>query len=146
MGTLEKAIELAARAHAGQRDKAGAPYILHPLRMMMGMETDEERQAAVLHDVLEDSPTTAGDLLREGFSEGVVTAVTALSRKREETYSAFIERIKGNALARKVKLADLEDNMDVRRLRRADGLTEKDLIRLKKYFRAWKVLREMEDG
>lgn len=137
MATLERAIQIAVAAHAGQVDKAGAPYILHPLRMMMRGRTPEEQTVAVLHDVVEDSDWTLDRLRAEGFSEAVVTAIDHLTRRDDETYDAFVARAAKHPLARWVKLLDLEDNMDVRRL---DTLTEKDQARLSRYLRARKAL------
>ena len=142
MSTLEKAIALATTAHAGQKDKAGAPYILHPLRVMLGMDTESEMTVAVLQDVLEDSPVTEDDLRKEGFSEDIVEAVRRLTRNPDESYEAFIERVKSNDTARKVKMADIEDNMNVKRFKYPDHPTEKDIERLKKYYHAWLILRE----
>lgn len=137
MDLIARAVELAAKAHAGQRDKAGQPYIIHPLRLMMSMDTHAEMMTAVLHDVIEDSDSTPDDLRELGISEEVVEAVELLSRRQSETYEQFIERIKSNELARKVKLVDLADNMDLSRL---DEIGEKDLERLAKYHRAYKEL------
>lgn len=142
MSTLEKAIALATTAHSGQKDKAGAPYILHPLRVMLGMDTESEMTVAVLHDVLEDSPVTEDDLRKEGFSEDIVKTVRCLTRNPEESYEAFIERLKSNDTARKVKMADIEDNMNVKRFKYPDHPTEKDIERLKKYYQSWNMLRE----
>lgn len=134
MATLERAIAIAAEAHAGQVDKAGAPYILHPLRIMMKMEAEEDRIVAVLHDVLEDCPDwTAAKLIANGFSTAVICALVTLTRGREETYGAFIERCGENPLARRVKLADLFDNS---RIERIPSPTEADWARLKKYGKA----------
>ncbi|MGW9333613.1 HD domain-containing protein [Bosea sp. NPDC055594] len=119
MGSLERAIEIAAAAHAGQTDKAGAPYISHPLRVALGFirAGDEERAIiAVLHDVIEDSDLTAGDLRREGFSQAIVDAVEALTRPDGEPYCDFILRAAANELARPVKVADLKDNLNRTRL------------------------------
>jgi (p)ppGpp synthase/HD superfamily hydrolase len=138
MATLERAIALAARMHEGQSDKAGSPYILHPIRMMMRMTTPVEMMAAVLHDVVEDTSTTLDDLRREGFSEEVVQAVDSLSRRPGETYDAFVERVAANPTALRVKLADLADNMDLTRL---GELRQKDLDRLLRYHASWKRLR-----
>ncbi|MDA8142115.1 MAG: GTP pyrophosphokinase [Desulfobacteraceae bacterium] len=135
---LEKALAIALHAHQGQKDKAGAPYILHPLRVMLRMETELEMIAAVLHDVVEDSGLTIEDLRREGMPEAALAAVAHLTRAEEESYEEFIERVKQNDIARKVKLADLEDNMNIKRMARP---TEKDLARLKKYRRAWFALK-----
>jgi (p)ppGpp synthase/HD superfamily hydrolase len=137
MATLERAIAIAVEAHQGQRDKAGAPYVLHPLRVMLRLESEPARIAAVLHDVVEDSPWTLGGLAREGFSPEVLAALECLTKQKGEGYEAFIERVKTNPLAVEVKRADLLDNLDLLRL---PSLGEKDLSRLAKYHRAWKAL------
>ena len=142
MATLGKAIAIAAQAHQDQYDKAGAPYILHPLRMMLRMSSETEMMAAILHDVVEDTDWTLDQLRQAGFSEEVVQAIACLTHCGHETYDEFIARVRTNAIASKVKLADLEDNMDMRRLR---TLTEKDAERLHKYHRAWLALRQVED-
>lgn len=139
MPTLEDAIALAVEAHRGQRDKAGQPYILHPLRLMMRLETEEERTVAILHDVVEDTPWTLERLRDSGYPETVLRALEGLTRREHETYEAFIERLRPDALARRVKLADLEDNMDVRRL---TAVTPKDAERLARYRAAWARLKE----
>jgi len=137
---LEKAIGIAAKAHAGQKDKFGGPYILHPLRLMMRMNSEEEMIISVLHDVVEDTAWTIDTLRSEGFPEQVLSALDHLTRKKhEETYEEFIQRAKKNPLARKIKLADLEDNMDMKRI---TELKEKDLKRLEKYHRSWLELKE----
>ncbi|MFP2904880.1 HD domain-containing protein [Pyxidicoccus sp. 3LFB2] len=139
MPSLEDALALAVQAHHGQRDKAGQPYILHPLRVMMRLETDAERTVALLHDVVEDTPWTLERLRAAGYPEDVLAALDALTRRDGETYEAFVERLRPDALARRVKLADLEDNMDVRRLTQ---VTPKDAERLARYRAAWARLRE----
>jgi (p)ppGpp synthase/HD superfamily hydrolase len=137
MPTLEKAISIATQAHQGQRDKAGAPYILHPLRMMMRMESEAAMIAAVLHDVVEDSPVTLAQLRDEGFSEEVLQAVDCLTHRDGKSYDAFIARVRTSPIAREVKIADLEDNMNVKRI---GEMTPKDLARIEKYHRAWRAL------
>jgi len=139
MATLERAIALAAQAHEGQVDKAGAPYILHPLRMMLSVDTPEARVAAVLHDVVEDTPVSLEALRAEGFSEAVIGAVEALTKRPEEEddYDAFIRRVAPNPLARQVKLADLRDNCDVSRIAQP---SQKDWRRIEKYKRAIQYL------
>jgi (p)ppGpp synthase/HD superfamily hydrolase len=137
MTQLERAIQIAVEAHAGQEGKDGLPYILHPLRLMLKMDTEEARIVAVLHDVVEDTEVTLDDLRREGFSEAVLENVQLLTHEDGTPYEEYVERIKPHPLARKVKLADLEDNSDIRRL---SGIEEKDLQRLKKYHRAWQIL------
>lgn len=138
MNLIEKAIVLAVEAHAGQVDKQERPYILHPLRLMLQMETEEEMVTAVLHDVIEDTPITLAQLREMGFPETVLAALELLTHKTAETpYEEYIAAIQQNPLACKVKLADLSHNMDIRRL---PTLTLKDWGRLEKYRRAWEVL------
>jgi (p)ppGpp synthase/HD superfamily hydrolase len=114
--TLNEAIALAAKAHEGQVDKLGQPYILHPLRVMQAMETDDERIVAVLHDVVEDTHISLATLRELGLPDGLLAAVDAITRVVGEPYMPdYIERIAGNPIARKVKLADLADNLSVTR-------------------------------
>ena len=141
MATLEDAIALAVQAHRGQMDRYGAPYILHPLRVMHRVEGERERMAAVLHDVVEDTAYTLDDLRQMGYPEDVLQAVDRLTRRDDETYEQYVERAAADPLARRVKLADLEDNMDLRRL---DTVTEKDRERLERYLKAWRYLRGLE--
>jgi (p)ppGpp synthase/HD superfamily hydrolase len=136
---LERAIRLAVQAHAGQTDKAGAPYILHPLRVMLKLQAATEMITGVLHDVLEDTPWTEADLRREGFAEEILAALDCLTRRPGESYDDFITRVAGNPLARKVKLADLEDNLNLERLAM---ITESDRARLSRYQQARKILAE----
>src|SRR3954451_4706993 len=110
MATIEKAIQIAALAHDGQVDKEGLPYILHPLRVMAGVEGLEAKIVAVLHDVIEDTPVTADDLRQEGFSEAIIAAVLCVTHRKDEPYADYVVRCKGNEIARRVKLSDLEDN------------------------------------
>ena len=130
MATLERAIEIAAKFHSGQVDKAGQPYVLHPLRLMFAVRTPQERMAAVLHDVVEDTDMTLDDLAREGFSQEVVAAVQALTKLTGESRIDAAHRAAADPIARTVKLADVTDNMDL--LRIADP-SERDFARLKEY-------------
>ena len=139
MKLIEKSLEIALSAYAGKTDKAGREYILHPLRVMAKLQTDVERSAALLHDVLEDSDITAEQLLAEGIPAEVVEAVQCLSRNENEDYMDFVARTKKNAVAAKVKIADIEDNIDVLRL---TSLDEDDLVRIRKYHAAWRLLKE----
>lgn len=134
MSMLGTAIKIAAAAHEGQYDKGGRPYILHPLRVMAQMQFDDERMVAILHDVLEDSTITADDLLEADIPIHVLCAIQALTRNEGEDYHAFTERVSWNALATRVKIADLRDNMDTTRL--ASPLSDSDIRRLQKYHRA----------
>lgn len=141
MSTLEHALVLATRAHAGQVDKGGEPYILHPLRVMLRLRTTEERIAALLHDAVEDTPWTLEDLAREGFSETVLRAVDAVTRRPEEDYEQFVRRAGADPIGRRVKLADLRDNADLSRIPQP---SERDLERVAKYERAIAILEAME--
>lgn len=138
MSTLERAIEIAAEAHKGQVDKAGNEYIGHPLRVMEMGKTLEEKIVGVLHDVVEDTDWTFERLEAEGFAPEVIAALRCVTKTSEnENYDDFIERVKKNPLAAAVKINDLTDNMDIRRL---PYLSDKDVKRLKKYLKAYKRL------
>jgi (p)ppGpp synthase/HD superfamily hydrolase len=138
MPTLAHAIALAAEAHKHQKDRAGKPYILHPLRIMFTMQTEAEMTVAVLHDVVEDTAWTLDKLRHEGFAEDIIQAVDCLTKRDGEPYQALINRAKKHPLAARVKIGDLEDNMNVRRM---ETLTHDDLDRLRKYHAAWCELR-----
>ena len=137
---LDRAIELAKQHHEGQTDKAGKPYIEHPLRVMSQVESEEEKIVAVLHDIVEDTDISLDDLRNEGFSEKVVSAVECLTKHDGENYDSYIERISFNPLAVKIKLADLEDNRDLTRL---PEVTDKDLERIEKYDKALEKLTRL---
>ena len=111
--TVEDAVVLAAQAHRGQiyPSLSSEPFILHPLRVMLRMASDDERIAAILHDVIEDTACTLNDLRRAGYTEHIISALDCLTRRDGETYEAYIERVSGDALARRVKLADLSENL-----------------------------------
>jgi (p)ppGpp synthase/HD superfamily hydrolase len=130
MSTLERAIAIAAEAHQGQQDKSHEPYILHPIRVMLRLSNPDERVAAMLHDLLEDTDWSRPDLEREGFSTTVLDAVESLTRRPDETYEDFLNRLSLNPIALRVKLADLEDNLDASRIEQP---TERDLLRMDKY-------------
>ena len=136
--TLERAIAIAATAHAGQVDKGGAPYILHPLKVMLRMTTLEERIVAVLHDVVEDCDISLDDLRKEGFSEEVLTAIQSVTKVPGESYEDFVERAAQNPIGRVVKLADLEENSDLSRIASPSW---EDLKRIEKYRRVIGRLR-----
>lgn len=137
--TLESAIALAAAAHQGQRDKGGQPYILHPLRVMAAMQTDEERIVAVLHDVSEDGDIDkVKNMMCAGFSPAIYAALAMLYKDPEDKYHVYIGRVARNPLARKVKLADLWDNMNLSRLPKP--LSEEDMERHGKYKIAYGIL------
>ena len=138
MSTLQRAIEIATHAHQGQLDKAGRDYIGHPLRVMEMGKTEDEKIVGVLHDVVEDTEWTIEALEAEGFSHEVIAALKCVTKLSEnENYDDFIERVRRNPLAVAVKINDLTDNMDIRRL---PYLSDKDVKRLKKYLKTYKKL------
>ena len=134
---VEKAIKLALKIHTGQVDKAGKPYILHPLRLMLKFSSDDEMITALMHDVVEDGGITLADLENLGFSKNVVSAIDCLTKRDNESYEAFINRINQNSLAKKIKIEDLKDNMDLTRL---DSISNKDIARAQKYHKALSIL------
>jgi 5'(3')-deoxyribonucleotidase len=140
--TLSRAIEIATVAHKGQKDKSGADYILHPIRVMQRGQTAVEKICGVLHDVVEDSDLRFEDLENEGFSSEVIAVLRCVTKlSDDEDYDCFIERVAQNPVAVQVKINDLLDNMDVTRLRQ---LTEQDWKRLNKYLQAYWRLREVQ--
>ena len=134
----EKATQIAIKAHKGQVDKGGHDYIYHPLRVEAKCNSFEEKIVALLHDTVEDGGIAAEYLLMRGFPQNIVNAILAVSRREGEDYFDFIQRCKANPIGRAVKIHDLEDNMDITRL---NELTDKDIERLKKYHKAYNILR-----
>jgi (p)ppGpp synthase/HD superfamily hydrolase len=130
MSNLNRAITIAIAAHAGQVDKGGQPYIMHPVRVMLSLKSEEARIVAVLHDVLEDCPDYAWMVEQAGFSQPVLDALQALTKRHLEAYSDFIARVGLNPLATEVKIADMRDNMDLSRI---PFPTDKDYDRVEKY-------------
>ena len=145
MSTLEKAIALAVTAHEGQVDKAGQPYVLHPLRVMLALKSTEERIVGVLHDVVEDCDVSLEELREHGFSAAIIQAIDSVTKRPEEKgddgYQSFVVRAGKNLIGRRVKIADLMDNMDLTRLAE---LSDKDFRRLDRYMKALRYLEELE--
>ena len=150
---LENAIKIAVEAHTGQVDKGGNPYILHPLRVMLSLDKEEERIVGILHDVVEDCAGWSWERLKaEGFSEEIIQALKSVSKTPEEEaeyqslpedqrldhYLQFIERAKANKIGRNVKAADIRDNLDISRI---DDITVADIQRLKRYSKALRLLK-----
>ena len=138
----DKAVQIATRAHAGQHDKAGEDYILHPLRVAERCESPKAKIVALLHDTIEDTDVTEEYLRQQGFPDGIVDAVLCVTRREGEDYEAYIRRAAANPIGLHVKIADLEDNMDIRRL---PDITDRDVVRLRKYLRAWRYLKKIEN-
>ena len=152
---LEKAIKIAVEAHTGQIDKGGNPYILHPLRVMLSLNSEEERIVGVLHDVVEDCEGWSWERLKEqGCSDKIIEALKSVSKTLEEEkqfkemddpdekmehYLQFIQRAKTNKIGRNVKAADIRDNLDISRI---DDITERDINRLNRYKKALSILTE----
>ena len=139
LSVLERALALAVAAHAGHRNASGGPYVLHPLRVMMRLSGETERAVAVLHDTVENAAdmVTIESLRRDGYPEDIVDAVDRLTRREDETYEAFVERIRPSELARRVKLADIADNLDFRILR---DLPDEEIAGVRSRLRAWRTL------
>ena len=138
MNTVEQsmvdlALSIARQSHEVELDKSVVDYIEHPIYVASQVDTEEEKAVALLHDVIEDSPVSAEELLIAGLPEEVVTAVQVLTKKKEQDYQTYLETVKKNPLARVVKLADLKHNSDLSRL---PSITAKDRERLKKYKKA----------
>lgn len=129
---LAKMLLIATNAHAGQFDKGGAPYILHPLKVMHYLKTDDEELQCIAlgHDVIEDTDTTFQDLLDAGMSERVVAGIRALTKQRGQSYEEYQAVVYANPDAMRVKMADLRHNTDIRRLK---GIRDKDIDRMVKY-------------
>ena len=142
MSTIEKAIEIAAKAHKNQKDKSGAPYILHLIRVMEKGKSETERICGILHDLVEDTNWTFEELENEGFSTEIIEVLKLITKESDnEDYSHFIQRVIKNKTAISVKLNDLRDNMDITRLKE---LTNNDLNRLNKYLKAYRLLIEQQ--
>lgn len=137
MATLERALQIAVQAHAGQKDKSGAAYIFHPIRVMSRCTSPAAKIVGLLHDVVEDTPVTFDELAAEGFCAEVLDALRLLTHDDAVPYADYIEQVKTHPIATEAKLADLEDNMDIRRLQEVD---EKAAGRFKKYLAAHRLL------
>ena len=137
---LYRAIEIALDAHKNVSDKGGNPYILHPLRLMLQMDSEEEMIVAILHDVVEDSEKWSFDKLhKEGFSKSIINSLRSVTKENEdEDYEKFIDRSIKDKIGRKVKMADISDNLDISRLKE---VTDKDILRINKYKKALAKLK-----
>lgn len=141
--TLIDAIRLALDYHGDTLDKAGRePYLLHSLRVMLAQRSEQARIAAVLHDTIEDTALTLEQVTAAGFAPSVIEALRLLTHERDTPYDQYVTQIKSNPIARQVKIADLEDNMNIRRL---DHMSAKDHRRLDRYLTSWHQLQEAGD-
>ena len=133
-----RALEIARKAHIGQVDKAGAPYINHPIKVASMVDEPDEKMVAYLHDVVEDTDVSLEDLRKEGFDETVIVAIDCITHREGEPRDEYLERVKSNRLARVVKLADLKHNSDISRI---PNPTEKDYARRDRYLREIEFLK-----
>lgn len=131
------AMEICVKAHKCQKDKAGEDYVMHPIRVAQKCISPNAKVVALLHDTIEDTDVTADYLRNEGFPEEIIGAVLSVTKQEGENYEDFVRRASENTIGREVKIADLEDNMDVRRLKE---ITDEDVARLRKYLSAWQYL------
>lgn len=134
------ALKIAIKAHEGQQDKSGREYVAHPIRVAERCKDPRAKIVALLHDTIEDTFVTADYLRDKGFPEEIINGVLSVTKQEGETYEAFVCRAAENPLGKEVKIADLEDNMDIRRLKE---ITDNDVARLRKYLRAWQYLNKL---
>lgn len=133
----DRALRIAIRAHEGQQDKSGREYVMHPIRVAERCKDTRAKIVALLHDTIEDTDVTIEYLREEGFPEEIIDAVLSVTKQEGENYEDFVRRAARNAIGKEVKIADLEDNMDIRRL---IEIKEEDVARLRKYLSAWQYL------
>lgn len=138
---LELALLIATKAHFGQEDRSGQPYIFHPLRVMENCMSLEAKIAALLQDVVEDTALTFDDLKQQGIPSIIVETLTLLTHDENTDYMDYIRNLSHHPIAREVKKADLRDNINIFRL---NQLTENDFKRLRKYHEAWLILNQAE--
>ena len=134
------ALRIAIEAHKGQTDKSGREYVMHPIRVAERCKNVKAKIVALLHDTIEDTDVTPDSLRADGFPEEIINGILSVTKREGESYEDFVSRAAQNPIGREVKIADLEDNMDVRRL---EELTDEDVARLRKYLQAWHDLNNL---
>ena len=141
---LDVAISITAQEFEGKLDKGGMPYILHCITVMEGVRSlgSKAMQAAVMHDLIEDTKWTLLDLQKKGFAEEVINVVERLTHLENESYDDYLDRIAPCPIARAIKMADLDHNSQIHRMK---GLRDKDFARLAKYHRAYAFLKGIDD-
>ncbi|WP_158265257.1 HD domain-containing protein [Blastopirellula marina] len=142
MATIDKAVEIAAQAHAGVKDKQGQPYLLHPIRVMMGVSGEAAQIVAVLHDVVEDTPLTFDEVAAVGFSDEVLEALRLVTHEKEVPYADYVIACKANPIARQVKMSDLRDNSSLSRLLLRPDRLVSDSQRMQKYLLSYRFLQD----
>ena len=143
MATIEKAVEIAAKSHAGTKDRSGVPYLLHPLRVMMGVEGEAAQIVAVLHDVVEDTPVTLDEIRAEGFRDEIVEALALVTHGADQSYSEYVIALKSNPIARQVKLSDLRDNSTLDRVMLRPHNIDWDTARIQRYVLSYQYLTDI---
>lgn len=138
---IEKALEIILKYHKGQTDRAGLPYVLHPITVMTMVDTELEKVVALLHDTVEDTELTL-DHVKEIFGDTVAEAVGLLTHKKGDSYTQYVEKLAYHPIARKVKMADLIHNMDITRLKRP---VQRDYDRVRKYKKKFNYLRTIDE-
>lgn len=138
---LSKMLVLATNAHAGQTDKAGKPYILHCLKVMHYLKSEDEELMCIAlgHDIIEDTKVTYVDLWSQGYSARIIEGIRALTKQRGQTYDEYKHQVFANKDAMRVKMCDLRHNSDIRRLK---GITEKDVARIAKYHQFYLEIKD----
>jgi len=134
---FDLALKIAIQAHREQKDKSGREYVMHPIRVAERCKDPRAKIVALLHDTIEDTFVTSEYLRSEGFPDEIISGVLSVTKQEGESYEDFVRRASDNPIGREVKIADLEDNMDIRRLQE---ITEDDVARLRKYLQAWLYL------
>lgn len=142
MSSIEKAIEIASKAHSGVKDKQGKPYLLHPIRVMMGVEDEAAQIVAVLHDVVEDTSVSLDDIRAEGFNKEVLDALKLVTHPKDQPYSEYVIACKQNVIARQVKLSDLRDNCNLNRLLLRPNKFDSDSARMQRYVLSYRFLSD----
>lgn len=137
----DRALKITIQAHRGQKDKSGREYVMHPIRVAERCKAPRAKIVSLLHDTLEDTDVTVEYLRSKGFPEEIVIGVLSVTKQEGETYDDFVKRASADVIGREVKIADLEDNMDIRRLK---VIKDDDVVRLRKYIHAWQYLIQLE--
>lgn len=136
----DQALRISIKAHEGQKDKSGREYVMHPIRVAGRCRNPKAKIVALLHDTIEDTAITTEYLLKQGFPEEIINGVLSVTKQEGESYEDFVRRAAKNSLGKEVKQADLEDNMDIRRLKE---ITDEDIARLRKYLKSWQYLASL---
>lgn len=136
---INEALKIAQKAHKGQKDKGGNDYLLHPVTVALHCDTEKERVVALLHDVIEDSDMSLEDL--SIFDKDIIEAVIAITRREDQSREDYIKQVCSNEIARKVKIADLANNMDLSRI---ENITQKDLDRIERYKKELEYLKGLD--